>query len=117
MVDPQGKPLVARWTERWKSYWNAVARAIVWNLSLTATKTHDFGSINSDAESSTTVAVAGARTDGVPTVLVTPSLNTAGIVYKGVVTADNVVTVYALNTTAAPIDPASTTFRVVVLQP
>ena len=107
----------AVWTTAWKNWFSAVMRALVWNLSLTGTKTHDFGSINAHTESSTTVTVTGARTDGTPTVTVTPSLNTAGISYKGVVTADNTVTIYALNTTGAGIDPASTVFRVLVLQP
>lgn len=112
-----GVPVSARWTERWKAYFNAIARALVWNLSLTGTKTHDFGLIAAHTEASTTVTVSGARTYDTPTVLVAPSANTAGIHFKGVVTADDTVTLYALNTTAAGIDPASTTFRVVVLQP
>jgi hypothetical protein len=53
-------------------------RALVWNLSLTATKTHDFANIAAHTELSTTVTVAGARTMDTPTVIVTPSLNTAG---------------------------------------
>lgn len=88
-----------------------------WNKALSATKTHDFGSINAHTEASTTITVTGARTTDTPTVLITPSANTAGITYKGVVTADDTVTLYALNTTAASIDPASTTFRALVLQP
>ncbi len=111
------RPLAARWTQTWKNWFNAVARALVWNLSLTATKTHDFGNIGAHTELSTTVTVTGARTDSTPSVTVTPSVNTAGIHYKGVVTGDDTVTLYALNTTAAGIDPASTTFRVLVLQP
>lgn len=121
MEDPNtGGVVLARravWTQTWKNYFNALARAIVWNVSLAGTKTHDFGLIAAHTEASTTVTVTGARTDDEPIVIVAPSINTAGIVYKGVVTADNVVTLYALNTTAAGIDPASTTFRVLVLQP
>lgn len=116
-VDQGGKIQTARWTPRWGAWFNAVARALVWNLTLTATKTHDFGSISGHAEDSTTVTVTGSRSTDTPTVLVTPSVNTAGIVYKGVVTADDVVTIYALNTTASGVDPAETTFRVLVIQP
>lgn len=116
-VDPLGGGSFARWPATWANWFNAVARALVWNVSFTGTKTHDFGSINAHTESSTTVTVTGARALDTPTVLITPSLNTAGIAYKGVVTADDTVTLYALNTTAAAIDPASTTFRVVVMQP
>lgn len=107
----------AKWTQTWAAWFNGVARALVWNLSLTATKTHDFANIAAHTELSTTVTVTGARTMDTPTVLVTPSANTAGVHFKGVVTADNTVTLYALNTTAAGIDPSSTTFRVTVLQP
>lgn len=116
--DPAGVPIASRWTKTWGNWFNAVMRALfAWNVSYTGTKTHDFGNINAHTESSTTVTVTGARADDVPTVMVTPSVNTAGIAYKGVVTADDVVTLYALNTTAAGIDPAETSFRVTVLQP
>lgn len=115
--DPLGSGRFARWTSLWSEWFNGVARALVWNVSLTATKTHDFGNIAAHTESSTTVTVTGARTLNTPSVFVTPSGNTAGIQYKGVVTADDTVTIYALNTTAAGIDPASTVFRVTVLQP
>lgn len=116
-VDANGVPVAARWTERWKAWFNGLVRAVVWNLSLTATKVYDFGLIAAHTEASTTVTVTGAVTTDTPTVLVTPLVNTAGIHYKGAVTADNTVTIYALNTTAAGIDPASTTFRILVLQP
>lgn len=107
----------ASWTQTWKNWFNAVVRALVWNVTYTATKTHDFGNIVAHTESSTTVTVTGARALDTPTVIITPSANTAGVVFKGVVTADDTVTLYALNTTASDINPASTTFRVLVLQP
>jgi hypothetical protein len=116
-VDPVTSESRARWPQTWANWFNALMRALVWNLSLTATKTHDFANIAAHTELSTTVTVEGARTMDTPTVIVTPSLNTAGVHYKGVVTADDTVTIYALNTTAVGIDPASTTFRVLVLQP
>lgn len=120
VLDAEGVPIAASWqkSKPWGGWFNALMRALfAWNISLTATKTHDFGNILAHAESSTTVTVTGARTDDTPTVLVGPSINTAGIHYKGIVTADDTVTLYALNTTALAIDPASTTFRVTVLQP
>lgn len=107
----------AQWTEAWKNWFTAVSRAILWNKSLAGTKTFDFGNIVAHSELSTTVNVIGARTELAPIVTVTPDVNTAGIVYKGVVTVDDTVTVYALNTTALAIDPPSTIFRVLVLQP
>jgi hypothetical protein len=107
----------AVWTQPWKNYFNALARAIVWNTSLAGTRTIDFGNIVAHSELSSTITVIGARTELAPIVTVTPDVNTAGIVYKGVVTADDTVTIYALNTTALAIDPPSTIFRVMVLQP
>ena len=116
--DPIAGGKFARWTQTWAAWFGSVAKCLfAWNVSLTGTKTHDFGSINAHTEASTTVTVTGARTDDTPTVLVGVSAQTAGIVYKGAVTADNTVTLYALNTTAAGIDPDSTVFRVTVLQP
>lgn len=117
--DPEGTVLARRavWPETWKNYFNAIARAIIWNKSLAGIGTFDFGNIGAHSELSTTVNVLGARTELAPIVTVTPDINTAGVVYKGVVTADDTVTIYALNTTAAGIDPAVTIFRVLVLQP
>lgn len=80
------------------------------------TLVNDFGLIAGGAEASTTITIAGVRTTGTPTVLVTPSANTAGIIYQGVVTASNTVTIYAKNFTSGNINPASTTFRVTVWQ-
>lgn len=116
-TDTASGNMYAKWSQTWQNWFNAVSRALVWNLSLSGTVVYDFGSIAAHTEASTTLPVRGVRALNTPTVLVTPSANTAGIVYKGIVTADDTVTIYALNTTAAPIDPASATFRVTVLQP
>ena len=111
-------PKYAKWSEPWTGWLQALVRCVAgWNTSMSATKVHDFGLIAAHTEASTTVTVAGASTSGTPTVIVTPSANTAGIALKGVVTAKDTVTIYALNTTAAGIDPASATYRVTVLQP
>ena len=115
---PGSDRLLARWTTTWGNWFNAVQRALAgWSKSITGTKTHDFGSINGGAEGSTTVTVLGARTTDTPDVHVTPSANVAGIIFTGVVTADDTVTLYAKNFTSGAIDPASLTFRVTVLQP
>lgn len=106
----------ARWSRPWMQFFPRLLNAIGWSFALTNTKTHDFGSIGGASQASTTVTVTGARAAGFPTVLVTPSADTAGIIYTGVVTANDTVTIYAKNPSAGSIDPGSTTFRVTVLQ-
>ncbi len=71
-----------------------------------------------------TVAWAGATTNAdVPgaqpgdAVLVTPLAPTAGMVYSATVSAASAVTVRGQNVTASTIDPASTTFAIIVLRP
>lgn len=81
---------------------------------LTTTAALDFGSIAAAASADLTITVTGsAVNDGV--VLGLPAAPTAGIVYQAFVSAVNTVTVRATNITAGAIDPASQTFRVVVI--
>jgi hypothetical protein len=107
---------IARWPQEWARFFAGLVRGFSWNVAYTTTLVKDFGSIAGGAEASQTVTVTGALVASNPDVIVTPSVNTAGIIYTGVVTANNVVTVYAKNFTSGNIDPASTTFRVTVLQ-
>lgn len=85
-----------------------------YSQKLTNTATIDFPSILANSEGTgVTVTVTGAlTTDNV--IVNAPS--TTGINYKAVVTASDTVTIYPLNITTSPIDPASTTFRVMVLR-
>jgi hypothetical protein len=46
--------------------------------------------------------------------VVTPTTAIAGLVYSAYVSADDVVTVRCQNITAAPIDPASQVYRIIV---
>jgi hypothetical protein len=104
-----------RWTMAWVTWFTQVFSALLgWKKTYTGSLTHDFGSINAGAESSTTVTVTGARVGDA--VLVSGAANSAGIFATGVVTADDVVTVYAKNFTAGALNPASTVFRVIVFQ-
>lgn len=82
--------------------------------SINATKVFDFGSISAQSQSSTTAAVTKAAQGDA--VIVTPLVDTSGIIYSGVVTAADTVTIYAKNFTSGAINPASTTFRIVVIQ-
>lgn len=103
------------WTPGWINWLKQVRQALGgWDKCMTASATFDFGLIAAASEASTTVTVTGARANDV--VAVTPSVNTAGVIYAGVVTANNTVTIYAKNFTAGGINPASTTFRVIVFQ-
>lgn len=99
----------------WVNWFTQVFTALTgWKQTITNTKVFDFGSIAGQTQSSTTVTVTGARSGAV--VLVTPLADTSGVIYSGVVTANDTVTIYAKNYTAGAIDPASTTFRVIVFQ-
>lgn len=85
-----------------------------WNITKTATAAINFPSIAAQARASSTLAVKGARAGDV--VALSPSSSAAGIVYSADVTADDTVTIYAHNYSAAGIDPAPTNFRVIVFQ-
>lgn len=112
---PTREPAGERWAPSWVLWFKQIFIALTgWNKSMTASANHDFGAIAAASQVSTTLTVTGARSGDA--VLVTPSADTAGIAVSGVVTADNTVTIYAKNYTAGAIDPASTTFRVIVFQ-
>lgn len=82
---------------------------------LTATATLDFGSIAAAASADLTITVAGAAVnDSVSLGL--PAAPTAGIIFRGFVSAANTVTVRATNITAASVDPASATYRATVIK-
>lgn len=85
-----------------------------WKTTYYVTLTHDFGSINAQAQATQTVTVTGARTGDV--VIVRPTTAVNGIIVDGAVTADNTVTVRAVNYSALSIDPASQVYNVIVIQ-
>jgi len=89
--------------------------AEVGKARLTATATLDFGSINAAASEDLTITVAGAAVnDSVSLGL--PAAPTAGIMFRGFVSAANTVTVRATNITGGPINPASATYRATVIK-
>ncbi|WP_205010657.1 hypothetical protein [Nitrosomonas oligotropha] len=89
--------------------------AEVGKARLTATATLDFGSINAAASADLTITVAGAAVnDSVSLGL--PAAPTAGIMFRGFVSAANTVTVRATNITGSPVDPASATYRATVIK-
>ena len=83
---------------------------------LTGTATLDFGSVTAASFADLTITVTGAAT-GDAVALGTPTAAiTAGIAYTAWVSATNTVTVRAHNYTAAPLDPASGTFRATIIR-
>lgn len=81
---------------------------------LTAAATLNFASIAAAASEDKTVTVTGAAV-GDPVALSLPAAIDAGLVFNAFVSATNTVTVRATNASAAPIDAASASFRVVVI--
>jgi hypothetical protein len=119
---PLIEPITNGFTKGWARWFTQVWIGLLgWTQSYTTTETIDFGLVAANSESAgTAVTVTGVRlpTATIPLacVEVTPSSNTAGITYKALVTARDQVTVYAINYTAAGINPASLTFRIIVKQ-
>lgn len=102
-------------TPAWKEFFRSIYYALFgWKRTFTAKLTFDFGNIAAQSQATTTVAVAGARSGDA--VLVRPTTAVNGIILDGTVTADDVVTVRAVNYSAGAIDPASQDYRVVVFQ-
>jgi hypothetical protein len=83
---------------------------------LTATSTIDFTSIsaNTTADSSGITVTGAAVGDAV--MVGVPATIASGLVVTGYVSAADTVKVRAANVTASPIDPASGSFRVVVVK-
>lgn len=102
------------WTGGWINWLRQVFQCLPWNQGLSITATIDFGAIGAQTQAIQTVAVTGARQGSV--VLTTPMTDVSGVMFTGVVTADNLVTVYAKNLSAGVIDPASQVFRIIILQ-
>ena len=82
---------------------------------ITATATLDFGSIAAQSSADLTITVTGAAA-GEAVMMGLPATASAGVVFNAIVTSANTVTIRATNTTAAPIDPASATYRATVIQ-
>jgi hypothetical protein len=103
------------WTPAWSAFFTQLVRAIGWVNSWSYKFTLDFGSIPANSESSgMNVTISGVKQGD--SVNITPYTNTVGISYKGLVTSDNNVTIYAINHTSNPINPASMQYNIIVLQ-
>lgn len=82
---------------------------------ITATATLDFPSTNAVSTQDLTIAVLGAAV-GDAVHLGLPAAPQAGIIFQAFVSATDVVKVRCMNITASPVDPASATYRVVVIK-
>jgi len=98
----------------WSNFFTALPTAISWTKGFNQTATIDFPNTLANAQSNATVTVIGARAGDA--VQVSPLADVSGIIFTGVVTANDTVTVYAKNFTVAAINPASQIYRIVVLQ-
>ena len=98
----------------WSNWFNQVFLGLPWKKGLNITATLDFGATAAQSQSSLTVTVTGARSGDA--VQVAPLADVSGIVFTGVVTAIDTVTVYAKNFSSGSINPASQKYRVIVLQ-
>ena len=111
LVEPLNTPVISN---GWANWFNQVFLCLPWKQGLNITATLDFGATAAQTQSALTVTVTGARQGDA--VQVTPTADVSGIVFTGVVTAVNTVTVYAKNFSAGSVNPASQIFRIIVLQ-
>jgi len=98
----------------WSNWFTQVFLGLPWTQGLNITEALDFGATGAQSQSALTVTVTGARSGDA--VQVNPTTDVSGIVFTGVVTAKDTVTVYAKNFSSGSINPASQIFRIIVLQ-
>lgn len=98
----------------WANWLTQVFLGLPWTRGFNNTATLNFGSVAAQAQAGLTVTISGVRSGDA--VQVTPTTDVSGIVFTGVVTEANKVTVYAKNFSAGAIDPASQVFKIIVLQ-
>jgi len=91
---------------KWKIYANR----------LTAISSLDFPSVAAGTTEVLTITVTGATDGDIATVGVPIASQTTGLMWQAYVSAANTVTVSVTNTTGAPIEPATATFRVSVIK-
>lgn len=103
------------WTQGWTAFMTQLFQAVGWLQSWSYKFTIDFASVPANSESAgQAVTISGVRQGD--SVHVTPFSNTVGMTYKALVTADDTVTIYAINYTTGAVNPASMLYRVVVIQ-
>lgn len=109
-------PRFVRTNREWVQWVTNIARATgspAQSISVVATL--DFGNLAAGASADLTVTVEGVKAnDPQPIVDIGTGLFTAGLVFRGFVSADDTVTVRCTNASTGAIDPASAIYRVEV---
>lgn len=112
---PIREPAGDSWPGSWIAWFQTVFSCIPWKQAFNYTFVVDFPNVPANSQSAAiTVTITGARSGDM--VQVCPLADTSGIFYKGLVTANDTISMFACNFTIAAINPASTTIRVVVIQ-
>ncbi|MGZ5799237.1 MAG: hypothetical protein ACXWJZ_01230 [Burkholderiaceae bacterium] len=112
---PTRDPAGDVWSQGWIAWFQNAFECLRWKKSFNYIFIIDFPNVLANTQSAAVAkTINGVRTGDA--VSVTPLADTAGLIYKGIVTADDTVSLYACNFTASNINPASTTFRIIVLQ-
>jgi len=111
---PIREPAGERWSQSWSNWFQQATNCLRWKQSFNVTAIIDFPSIVAQQQALSAVTVTGARSGDA--VMVTPAADVTGLIFTGVVTAADTVTVYAKNFSGIAVDAASQTFRIIVLQ-
>jgi hypothetical protein len=98
----------------WQDQVTRALRALGLGSLEMATVTIDFGSIGAQGQATSAQTVTGARA-GATVIVNSVAAPTAGIVLDGYVSGADQVTIRASNITASPVDPASASFVIAVL--
>ena len=99
----------------WSNWFQQVFLAVAGVVkTFNVTVTLNFANTAAGAQSSLTATVNGARSGDL--VIVTPTADESGMIFTGVVTAIDTVTVYAKNFSTAPVNPGSQVYRILVVQ-
>lgn len=106
VTDKDSEKMRPAWLRWLNNLWASMPRFV--------TLTHDFGSVSAQSQDTTTVTVTGAQIGDC--VIVRPTTAVNGIILDGTVTSAETVTVRAVNYSAAPINPGSQVYRVMVFQ-
>jgi hypothetical protein len=112
LTESAGDNWSASWAEWFTQVWSGLSG---WKRTWNKAVTYDFANVPANSQiTGTTATITGVRSGDA--VLVTPASDTAGIIFTGVVTANDTVTLYAKNFTMAGVDPPSKAFRIIVFQ-
>lgn len=111
LVEPLSAPSLSA---GWSNWFTQTFLCLPWKKAFNVTATLDFGAIAAQSQAGLTATVTGAVAGDC--VEVTPLADVTGIVFAGVVTAANTVTVYAKNFSAGSVNPASQAYRIIVKQ-